>query len=504
MARLADTRGESYRLLYHLYKTGIIPKSDISLYRGQQRDRYAQQILSNHIKANHVAIIKYYKCDYCFITSSGVDYLCNTKNHPIGIVKPEYDEWRKSHPQRPHKIPERNGEGLEGILDGIGGGSLNGIKGTSQEEGRSIAGNGEDANTKTFELQRGNRKKAKPQFVPWEMWEPKYWEPAARNPQRDQSRKRMIENGKTTRFRQMVRRDSAENVLFGAGVLVYPEDRPSYYQILKCLSTPAYRDSFIWSLIMNHGIYLPRRELLLPGEPLYSNRMLGVLLTSNGWYAVYNTLGRFSSWAAATEAVAIQRLARELQGTLVYQNTPKRNLTFAVGGSMISAMVSGYLNGVRKGQYAPKFLQLTGLALQIMTAESLNPLFDQAYLVELNSSGLDSLRALIRDSEGKMVQVKKGLAESNPSLFKFLVTQDGNGILLDMKTGNEAIIVELCDVLALRRIRMGGSKVTVVGPSRLAKQVSKSLAGNLDRYMSLEEGKFIFFPRYDIDGKEEV
>ena len=557
MSKRDESRTESYRLLYHLYRTGIIPKSDLSLYRGKQRDRYAQLLLKAHIQSQRTGVINYYKCDYCYITPEGINYLISNHRYPHGISIEDYASWQNEHPcaspllPQPHKplgtsqafgamsakhetcnhqfnpSGEPRTSSKDTTLVGTSK-SGNPLTKNSREplcppkgapptacsrspdkkdslvvlggEGeRSIASNGERApEVKGNPIKKGTPKNGE---LPWETWEPSPWRPAFRNFAREKSLRNLMENNRGPTFRRTIRRSGVENILFGAGVLVYSEDKPSYAQMISCLSHPAFSESFIWNQVRNHGIYYARKEMHIPGEPMYSNRMIGVLLTQNGWYAIYNTLGRFSKWIHNIENAAIQRLGREMASTLAYRDISQRCITFSVGCGMISAMVTGHSYGTASNRNIPDFINLGSHSGGLMTADTLSLLFDEVQLVELNSNGLDSIMSIVDQELDCAEETKRALAEDNPSLLKLFTSQAGGSVLLDIGTGNEAVFLDGCDILLLRKIRTGGGKVTIIGPERLSRQVSKSLADSLDRYLDTRSGVFIDIPRFDYNGQ---
>ena len=519
--------GESYLLLYHLSRTGIIPKSDLSLYRGNQDDRYVQRLIARHIKAGHIKTQRYKKCSYCYLTDEGVKYLReqekSVENH--SELLDEYREFVIAKDQKENqatggfqnlKNPKENHAGAAAI-PGEGQGVLEtpeiAIKNSvgtwepGEKEAKSghIQGPPKLPKQGTSEAVRAANREppgpANPQGTPERgpgtpgepqppggavgtPWEPGDREPVrVLNPQRRQKLERWGQGTRGEAFRAEVRRGSAENFLRGAGVLVYAEDKPNYPAFLSELSQPYFRKTFLWQAISAHGMYYPRKEMNAGGNG-YDNRMLGVLFTKSGWYVVYNTLERFSLWMSKGESDNIKKLTDELRGTVPYRGPSPRSLVFAVGRGMVAAMVSGYKYGHNRSQNTPDFIT-KGRQYRWMTVDKMREIFETVYLVELNSGGISSLGWLLETDDASAAEERRVLVTSNPEVFMQADTIGGSSVVVERGTGREVVLSQIHDLTELKRRREGSAVVTYVGPPWMADATAKSLGLKLGSYISL-------------------
>ena len=314
---------------------------------------------------------------------------------------------------------------------------------------------------------------------------------------------RLSENEWYSKFRTDIRRSGAENLLYGAGVLIYEEDKPDFKTFLSILSKPNYTDTFLWKLICERGVYYPRKTLMTDGTA-YDNRMQGVLFTQSGWYAIYNTLGRFSKWFATTEEYNKGRFSKTMRETAAYKGNPSSSIVFSVGRGMVAAMVSGYTYGHNRRGKLPDFIKRNNRSEYYMTVEQMKLVYERIYLMELNSGGIYSLNWLISAQEkSKEEELRKMVAE-NPGAFNIGHTAGGNLALVETATGREVLIQQAYDLISLYTRRRQANEVTVIGPSWMAEATSKCLNRNLARYISLNTGLEVPFSRYDNNGNKII
>lgn len=266
---------------------------------------------------------------------------------------------------------------------------------------------------------------------------------------------------------------------------MYDEDKPDYKTFLSILCHPSYTDTFLWSALCDHGIYYSRKELITVGtEKDISKRVLGVLFTKSGWYAVYNTLNSFSHWMSKLEEDGVIALASQISPALAYRNAPPRSIVFVVGRGMVAAMVSGHRYGHDRTGKIPKEKR-KDVSKSIMTLENMAVPYDAVYLIELNSGGVSSLAWLITKDERRASTERQALVDGNPGVFKLASMGNGQSAVVDVATGRETIIIQAYDLTMLRRIRKGTQAVNVIGPPWMADTTSKSLGPKLGTYTSL-------------------
>ncbi len=549
--------GEDYLLLYHLLRAGIIPRSDLSLYRGNRDDRYVQRLISNHIRAGRIGTHRYKKCVYCYLTEEGVRYLREkekTEENRSDLLE-EYRDFINAKNQKEAyaqngklTITNQNENRIDGDKTGgpesaewapLGAGnreileSQNPLRNGSGEPLRSDGGafpqnaspvvgtlaprnarpgtpfptilKSEAGSVGTREARSGQEPSETGPVLKHqngnllegqEAWEPGEREPVrGLNPQKRMKIERWEQGTRGEEFRSEVRRSSAENLLHSAGVLVYPEDKPEYPSFLSALSQPSYFGSFLWQSISNHGMYFPRKQM-----PGYDNRMLGVLFVKSGWYVVYNTLERFSVWMAKGESDNIKKLTDELRGTIPYRGQSPRSLVFAVGRGMVAAMVTGYKYGHNRSVDTPDFIT-KNRQYRWMTVEKMRQIYETVYLVEMNGGGVSSLAWLIGTDPESEVGEQRLLVKGNPGAFSFANTAGGETVILDKRTGREVALSQIYDLTGLKQRRDGPSQVTYVGPPWMAEATAKSLGRKLGSYISLYGEGEIPVGKYDEYGE---
>lgn len=460
-----------YFVLYHLYRTGIIPKSDLALCRGRTKDRYIQRIIDSHIKAELIGTLQYKKCGYCFITRQGIEYLQEVEKN-ISQQNPLIEEY-----QRYLQEEKNNAAGAEKISCDLNGNCSKGL--SSDEEGlKNIQGTGN-----------------------------KHWEPQERmriprlNSQRKAKIQRMTEGITSGTLRAEIRKGSAENFMIASGVLVYEEDRPDFQLFLKILSRPDYQGTFLWKMITEHGLYYPRRSMGNDGNS-YDNRMQGVLFTQTGWYVVYNTLDRFSKWFSKIEEDNIHALTEEIKGAIPYHASPAKTLVLAVGRGMVAAMVSGHKYGRNRSEDVPDFIRGRRQYLW-MTVDKMKTIFTEAYLAELNSNGLYSVHWLIEKEYDTREEEYRMLSIANPDYFTMVKTKSGKKILVEAGDMREVVIYHIYELTDLQRKKENARlPVTVIGPLWMAEAIAKSLGEKLGRYINIQNGEEVAVTRYTNDGEK--
>lgn len=382
-----------------------------------------------------------------------------------------------------YDLSGREEYGQKMVREGMGMGARSGGSGAEGGESREPPAPGS-----------GNRE-------PPEGWEPGEREPVQpMNSQRRGKLERLARNQHGETFRAEIRQGGVENFLVGAGVCVYREDKPGFEALLKILSRPDYAETFLWRMICKRGVYYPRRDMNME-ENTCENRMVGVLFTQAGWYVVYNTLDRFSKWFSKIEEDSVNLLKDALGAVRPYRNREAQSLVFAVGRGMVAAMVSGHPYGHDRSIGAPQFISRRRQYLW-MTVERMKGLFRTVYLVELNSGGMVSLIWFLRRKSASNREEMELLASGNPERFVLRGTQGGNLAVVDLQTGNRAIHSGIYDLTELADCRKGGSGVTAIGFDWMANAVSKSLGGNLDRFISIETGMDTAFARYNGSGEK--
>ena len=180
--------GEEYLLLYHLSRAGIIPKTDLSLCRGNLDDRYAQRIIVKNIKQGHIATIHYRQCCYCFITNKGVEFLRELEGDVFNRSGPldEYQNFLQNNPQ-------------------------------NQLVKETINLQGESKNIL--------------------LWKPR--ERMSTKPMNSQRRiklERLADGSHSDKLKAEIRHSGANNILYSSGVVVYEEDKPDYKTFLSILN----------------------------------------------------------------------------------------------------------------------------------------------------------------------------------------------------------------------------------------------------------------------------
>ena len=514
---------EGFLILYHLYRTGIIPRSDLPLCRGSKQDRYAQRLVAKYIKAGYIGTTTYAECEYCFITEEGVIYLRrredNINHHnPLmdecaayalgsSSVCPTPEEVRvylhgdKENLKRiVKKKDEEKGARSEGIKAECDQGSMGtsekmghiweppvGPPGTSPEKG--TPGNLGGLASRKFLLGA-------------EGWEPREREPVKlMHPMVKKKTKSFEEREWSEGFRADIRRNSVENLLYGADIIVYEEDKPNFETFLSILSKPNYTETFLWRLICERGVYYQRRSLNTDSV-MYDNRMVGVLFTKAGWYAVYNTLGRFSKWFGTTERKNLEQFMKVMRGTVAYAGCLPASLVFAVGRGMVASMISGYVYGHKRKSVLPTFIKRNRRGEYYMTVEQMKLLYEKVCLVELNSGGIYSLGWLIRSDEDSKTKELQMIASGNPENFRMAQTTGGNPVLIETASGREVILQRTYDLTDLYERRNRPAEVSVIGPPWMADATSKCLNKKLARYISVDDGLDVPFTRYDENGNK--
>lgn len=455
-----------YLILYHLYRTGIIPKSDLALCRGRTKDRYAQRIIDSHIKAGFINTLQYKNCGYCFITTQGIEYLRDTEKS-ISQHNPLIEDYH-------YYVQQKNT-----VLN------------------HEIAGSEKidiDLDGDSFSVQN--------QETVSENWEPQERMRIPRlNSQRKAKIQRMSEGTTSETLRAEIRKGSAENFLVSSGVLVYEEDRPDFQLFLEILSKPDFQGTFLWKMIVEHGIYYPRKSLGTE-ESSYDNRMQGVLFTKTGWYVVYNTLNRFSKWFSKIEEDNIQGLSEEIKRTLPYRSTPISALVLAVGRGMVAAMVSGHKYGRNRSENTPDFIRKRRQFFW-MTVDKMKAIFSEIYLAELNSSGLYSLQWLIKKENDTLEKEYRMLSSANPHYFQMAQTNSGKTIMVESKSKREVVIYHIYDLMDLQRKKVSARMpITVIGPLWMSEGVAKSLGKNLERYIDIQSGEEVTVTKYTDNGEK--
>lgn len=516
---------EGFLLLYHLYRTGTIARSDLPLCRGSKQDRYAQRLVTKYMKAGYIGITKYENCEYCFITEEGVNYLRkredNIRHHnPLmdecaayalesSAIHPAPEEIREYlHGAKPKRRKAMNGKEEEkgARSEGVEAEGDQGSVGTPEDAERPketpMGTSGTPPADGNPENPSGSA--SRNFLLGAEGWEPQEREPVKPMHYKVRKRAERLEEGKKSKdFRAEVRRDGIENLLFGAGVLVYREDKPDFETFLSILSKPNYAETFLWQLICERGMYYQRQSLNVSGE-MYDNRMTGVLFTKTGWYAAYNTLGRFSKWFGTTEGKNLDRFGEVMRGTLAYAGCRPASLVFAVGRGMVAAMVSGYTYGHKRKDELPSHIKRSRRSEYYMTTEQMRILYEQVCLVELNSGGVYSLGWLVRSDEESKAKELQAIAAGNPGSFRMGRTTGGNPVLVETASGREVVLQRTYDLTDLYERRNRPAEVTVIGPSWMAEATSKCLGSNLARYISVDDGLDVDFPKYDKNGNKIV
>lgn len=461
--------GEEYLLLYHLSRTGIIPRTDLSLCRGNPRDRYAQQIIAKHIQEGHIIVFRYKKCDYSFLSDSGVEYLRKQErdvfNH--NHLLDEYEKFLLENPQNPI---------------------------VKQALAHQIQA--DQTNPKRINIPTSA------DSLLWKPGERKFTKPM--NPQRRLKLERLEDGIYVEKLKSEIRHGGAKNLLYSAGVLVYEEDKPDYETFLSILSHPSYADTFLWSALCTYGVFYSREEIVsVKTEVSFSKRIQGVLFTKAGWYAVFNTLNRFIKWYSKLEADGLKALAEQLAPLWPYRNIKPRSLVFAVGHGMVASMVNGYKYGRDKSGDHPSFIAKR-LSRKLMTMSEMNVLYETVYLVELNSGGVISLEWLVKSDEKSITAEYQALIAGNPGRFKLMPTMSGQPVVMDIATGRETIIIQAYDLTMLKRLKNGNRVVNIIGPPWMADATSKSIGPSMGTYISLYGEGEVQVNRYDKHGEKLV
>ena len=429
-------------ILYHLRRTGFIQKCDLSLSKGEKDDRYLQKVIKKAVEDGYIGTIYYNRSDCCFITEKGAKRLCD-----LAKRKCYHNE----------------------LMD---------------EFAAFYSGK-----------------------TPCEGWQPTERKaPVLLQKRTALYRKRLEEEGKYNEyFRSDLRKGIAFHIMRSADVIVYSEDKPDFDTFLQVLSEPNYKETFLWKLIREHGIYYTADEMKSETRTL-SSRFTGALYTEHGCYRTFNMLERVSKWIPTTEAETNEVFTKCLNGTLPYRNQPAASLILTIGNAMVATLVSSYKAGVKKavkpGFVAKKLEAKKAKNEKYMNVTNMKSVsFDRIYLAETNSRGLESLWWRIHTTPEEAAEEYEIIARDNPDLFMWVATINGR-VLQTRESGQDVLIQRIYDLVKLQKLRNSANKVFVLGYDWQASATSKALAKSFGQFVSMKTGELVETPKYDADRKK--
>ena len=434
---MAPRTKREFWVLYHLYRMRVIQKCDLSLLRGEKDDDYMQKVIKKCVKEGKIGTTVYHESDCCFITAEGAEALCEMAKY-----------------MRYHN--------------------------TFMDEFAEFYGANE----------------------PSEGWSPR--ELNAPKPLRNETknnRERLAKGEHGVKFRAQLRKNGASHIMASADAIVYEESKPDFDTFLKILSSPNYKETFLWKLICEHGIYYTADEMRSENRKM-SSRFTGVLYTEHGWYFVYNMLERISVWIPTTEKESYTNFRDAIGQTIPYGTQVAASIVLSRGRSMVTTMVRGYKTGVKKVE-KPGFVEkkLEQKNAKYMNADNMRAMFQKLYLVETNSRGLQSLYWFIHASPEKAENEYEILARDNPQKFEWVETIDGR-VLYERNSGQKVLIQHIYDLFKLQDLRNSAETIFVLGYEWQAQATSMALAKSFGQFVSIQTGKLVKTAKYDTNRKK--
>ena len=433
-----------FDVLYHLSRVGFIQKSDLSLFKGQKDDRQHQRAIKKAVENGYIGTIAYSRSDCCFLTEAGSKRLCNLAKNlsDIGIDIHH------------NKVMDEFAE----------------FYGTN---------------------------KADEGWQPTERLspEPMTWKTA-------NARERLGEGEYNKYFRQNLRRGGTLNIMLSADVIVYKEDKPDFDTFVRILSNLNLKETFLWKLIVEHGIYYTAEEIRSESRKMQS-RFTGMLFTVHGNYVVYNMMERISKWTPTTEQESKANFLEAKDEMIPYMGMPAASIVLTKGKAMVTTMVSGYKSGVKKvkkpGFVEKKLKKKNDRYMNITNMRA--AIFEKIYLVETNSRGMESLWWFIHTTPEEAAEEYENLAKENPTKFEWVETYGGKRMLYEKETGQQVLIQHIYDLTKLQALRNTEEEILVFGYDWQATATSMALAHSFGKFVSIETGDLVKTPKYNSDRK---
>lgn len=495
---------ESVAMLYHLYRTRFVTKSDLTLYKNGGNDRYRQQVLKDHIKSGNIQTVSYNKCTYCFLTQGGVDVLKDEekkiskliskgvlKEYPPTQMMVEYAEYCMKY----HSDTNRStNQGTSDNSDNAQGRNETcGVESDYHSEAKNDSGD--------YDKHHVLSTNRKAEGVLSELnggWRPSFPELISKS-----KKNRTLTMNEMRDKRRTARKCGVNNMMLSAKTVFREEDKPPIDKFLAVLKSISFNQSFIWYQVTEHGVYYRRNEL---ESILKGGRAQGILFTASGWYMVFNAMSTMMRYESGAEMDAVKRVKTELSETYPYRSGNPMGIVLVTGKASVSMFVTGHKYGRDRTNDFPEYFRSQAFSA-FAKAEIFSHAYNKVYVIEMNSRGLESLTELVRRNSGFDLERKRIIAENNPGAFELVLSRDKkDATLYEKDSGNIVEIANIYEIASLYKQRRSNNGYFYMAPAIMAEQISKCLATRLRKFFALpehdgEDGQLIDFPRYNDKGE---
>lgn len=310
------------------------------------------------------------------------------------------------------------------------------------------------------------------------------------------------------------------NLCHAAGFGAFPSEKPHLSAIIKMESEKEYPEFSIVNeerylkikktdveLLLKKGIFYQSKEVkeLLRLRELEDftgySRFVGIILTTEDVYIVYNTLDRLIRWYATAEARTIRCLFALFSDCERYQNlylSPKQAkiIVLGQGDCMVPALVTGHKYGHVRSNSGNGTVKHPLHQLHASMVEA-----SHFFLIPTTKEGIIHLNNAVHLSEKSIIYLNQIQVKKNSG--KLLYTPISPHVQLRMiENGIPAALMLWYDIKQLHWIRENIGKIHIITYPKFLPHISKSLGTTLESASHAKTGEPLDFFRYDNFGEK--
>lgn len=319
-------------------------------------------------------------------------------------------------------------------------------------------------------------------------------------------------------FNRQLMIGEAVNICHAAGLGAFPSEKPHLTALIQAESGRTYPEyttanklryknvGMDMTDILQKGVFYQSREVkeLLRFHELEDftgySRFVGIILTSNDLYFVYNTLDRLIRWYETAESRIIRCISSLFADCTRYQHQYQspdeaKGIIFAQGDSMIPALVTGHKYGHVRSNLGNDTIKHP---LKQIHASVIH--HSHSYMIPTNKDGIIHLRNAIHLTSQTIAALNQIQADKNR---QFLYSpQNAYVQLVRREDGISTAFLPWYNVKQLQWIRENLRCVHVITYPNFLPYISKSLGLALKGASHADTGEPLWFPRYDDSGEE--
>lgn len=310
----------------------------------------------------------------------------------------------------------------------------------------------------------------------------------------------------------------AINICHAAGLGAFPMEKPHLATLIEAESSRTYQEYSLASRlryknaagikmedVLAKGVFYHSREVkeLLQFHELEDftgySRFVGIILTAEDVYIVYNTLDRLIRWYETAEFRIIRCIYSLFADCRRYQHqTPDetKGIILAQGDSMVPALVTGHKYGHIRSNSGNGTIKHPLKQIHASVIHGAH-----YYMVPTNKDGMTHLKNAIHLTKRTMTALYQAQAKKSGGKLLYLPKNEYVP-LMRSEDGLPTAFMPWYDIKQLHWIRENISRIHLITYPSFLPHLSKSLGTTLESTSHAGTGEPMDFPRYDNFGEE--